>query len=312
MVYFGLGAISGEYISNKVDTVIPNYIAEEVGIQSGDEIISINNKKLHLKSDLDKMLEKSNGDNIKVSLKRQEEIINIELKPTEIKQNYVGIYFGAEGEKISSEVAAIYPKSVSEQSGIKVKDKILKINNEEVNNDPYKAVELINKYQGTLAFEIERKDEIINISLDPEIKSSYLLGVTLKQSDKNFANNIYYAFWDTTDFTLSIVDNLKMLFTGKVSANQLMGPIGISEVVAKTDGVKDFVYILALISLSLGVTNLLPFPPLDGGKVVILVIEAVRRKPLKENIEVGIQTAGFALIILLSIFVAYNDVLRFF
>ena len=91
-----------------------------------------------------------------------------------------------------------------------------------------------------------------------------------------------------------------------------MGPVGISEVVIKTTGVADFVYILAVISMSLGVTNLLPFPPLDGGKVVLLIIEAIRRKPLKESTEIKIQMLGFVLLITLSIFVTYNDIVRIF
>ena len=103
-----------------------------------------------------------------------------------------------------------------------------------------------------------------------------------------------------------------MLFSGNVGIDQLTGPIGISEAVSKTQGIMEFAYMLALISLSLGVTNLLPFPPLDGGKVVILIIEAIRRKPMKENIEIGIQMAGFCILIGLSIFVTYNDILRIF
>ena len=102
------------------------------------------------------------------------------------------------------------------------------------------------------------------------------------------------------------------MFRGDVSVNDLTGPVGISEVVSKTQGIVEFVYMLALISLSLGITNLLPFPPLDGGKVVILLIEAIRRKPLKENIEIAIQMAGFFLLIGLSIYVTYNDILRIF
>ena len=92
----------------------------------------------------------------------------------------------------------------------------------------------------------------------------------------------------------------------------MMGPIGISAVVSQTNGFVDFVYILALISLSLGVTNLLPFPPLDGGKFILLVIEAIRRKKLSTEVELNIQSAGFILMILLSIYVAYNDLLRIF
>ena len=68
---------------------------------------------------------------------------------------------------------------------------------------------------------------------------------------------------------------------------------------SKTQGIVEYVYMLAIISLSLGVTNLLPFPPLDGGKVVILLVEAIRRKPIKENIEIAIQMVGFFLMIAL-------------
>ena len=103
-----------------------------------------------------------------------------------------------------------------------------------------------------------------------------------------------------------------MLFTGQVKADQLTGPIGIAGIVSNTEGFYDFIYILALISLSLGVTNLLPFPPLDGGKIVIYIIEGIRRKPFNEKIEINIQLIGFGLIIALSIFVAYNDILRIF
>ena len=143
-------------------------------------------------------------------------------------------------------------------------------------------------------------------------QKAYKIGVTFKIAENNFTNNIYYGFWDTVDFSTSIIENLKEMFSGKIKAEQLMGPVGISEVVSKTQGLAEFVYMLALISLSLGITNLLPFPPLDGGKVVLLIIEGIRKKPIKEEIELKIQMAGFALLIALSIYVTYNDILRIF
>ena len=69
---------------------------------------------------------------------------------------------------------------------------------------------------------------------------------------------------------------------------------------------------LAIISISLGVTNLLPIPALDGGKLLILLIEAIRRKPMKEELEIGIQMVGFIILISLSIFISYKDILRIF
>lgn len=92
----------------------------------------------------------------------------------------------------------------------------------------------------------------------------------------------------------------------------MMGPVGISEAVAKTNGIQEFIYLLALISLSLGVTNLLPIPALDGGKILILIIEAIRRKPMKQETEINIQLLGFSILIALSLYVTYNDIVRIF
>ena len=101
-----------------------------------------------------------------------------------------------------------------------------------------------------------------------------------------------------------------MLFTGKVRVNQFMGPVGISEVIVKTNEVSDFVNLMALISLSLGITNLLPIPALDGGKFVLILIEAIRRKKLSERMEININLLGFDFLITLSIYITYHDILR--
>ena len=92
----------------------------------------------------------------------------------------------------------------------------------------------------------------------------------------------------------------------------MMGPVGISEVVANTNGFREFIEMMSLISLSLGVTNLLPIPALDGGKLLILLIELVRRKPLKQQTEINIQLIGFAILIGIFLMVTYNDILRIF
>ena len=133
-----------------------------------------------------------------------------------------------------------------------------------------------------------------------------------KTAENNLPNNLYYAIFETRDFSMSVFENLKMLFSGKVRIDQFMGPVGISEVVAQTNQIQDFISILALISLSLGVTNLFPIPALDGGKILLLIIEAIRRKKLSEKVEINIQLAGFALLIGLSIYITYNDILRIF
>lgn len=231
LVYFILMSITSTYSTNEVSTVLDGYAAQEIGIQQNDKIIELNGKKIKDKYDLNKVLKKSKGEEIPITIQRNGEILNYNIKPTEVKSKNV---------------------------------------------------------------------------------SAYYLGIALKPSEDTFVNHIRYGEKETKEFAFSIVDNLKMLFTGGVSVDQMMGPVGISEVVAKTNGVKEFVYMLALISLSLGVTNLLPIPALDGGKILILIIEAIRRKPLKEKTEINIQLIGFSILIALSIYVTYNDILRLF
>jgi regulator of sigma E protease len=312
LVYFALVSFSGNYISNEISTVI-NEDMKNYGITAGDKILEINNNKIRLNSDVKKELEKSDGNKVNLLIQKGNEEINADITPKRVVSKNIGVYFGKDDGEVTSEVMMVYPNSPSEIAGIRARDVILKIDDKDVKNDPYKVVEYMNQSQkDEITVTIKRNEEEKEIIVKPDIISTYFLGVEFKTAENNFQNNIYYGFWDTINFSLSIIDNLKMLFTGNVRVNQLIGPIGISEMVAETNGLYDFLYILSLISLSLGITNLLPFPPLDGGKVVILLIEAIRKKPLKESIETNIQMLGFAILIALSIYVAYNDILRIF
>ena len=125
-------------------------------------------------------------------------------------------------------------------------------------------------------------------------------------------NNFQLAIQEMANFIGALGESVKMIFTGQVGANDLTGPVGISQIVSKTAGIKEYLYIMAIISVSLGVTNLLPIPALDGGKIVLLLIEAVRRKPISDRIQISLQLLGFSVIIALSVFVTYNDVVRIF
>ena len=124
------------------------------------------------------------------------------------------------------------------------------------------------------------------------------------------ANRIYYGAQGTGEFIKAVADSIKTLFSGGLKTDQMVGIVGISEVVVKTNGIINYLNLLAVISVSLGVTNLLPIPALDGGKILILLIEIIRRKPMKIETEAKIQLIGFSILIALSLFVTYNDILR--
>ena len=308
VIYFIISATSGTYISNEINSTINGYAAQSIDLKNGDKIVQIDNKKINNKSDLDKILKKSKGEDLNIKIERENNTLDFTIKPTEVKTKVTGIYLDE-----NCKIAAVEKGSSSEKQGIKSNDKLIKINNKEINGDRNKALELIGeKGVNTILVTVERKGKEINIELTPDYVSSYYLGVNLKQAPDTFINRCIGARIQTKEFVFSIVDNLKKLFTGNVGIDQMMGPVGISEVVAKTNGFQEFISMMALISLSLGVTNLLPIPALDGGKILILIIEAIRRKPMKQETEINIQLLGFSILIALSLYVTYNDILRIF
>lgn len=310
ILYFGLMTTNTNFISNKIDSLVDGYSAQVSGLQAGDEIKEINDKKVVNQEDINKQILMSKGDKVKVLIKREDKLLEYEIIPNEVKYKETGICL-KEGN--STKVVAIGEDTPAKKQGLEVNDVILKINGEDVKDNVNKLIMLINESkESDLKVLVQRHGEEKEFTIIPTEKSQYYLGVNLKLAENTFTNKIYYAFNSTIDFSFSILDNLKQLFTGHVSTDQLMGPVGISSVVSNTQGIKDYVYIISLISLSLGVTNLLPFPPLDGGKIVILLIEWIRRKPLKEKTEMSIQMLGFSILIVLSLYITYNDVLRIF
>ena len=309
ILYFTLVATSGTFISNEVESLIDGYAAKDARIQAGDKIVKINDEEIKSKYDLDKVLESANGEELKVKVDRNGEILEYNIKPTEVKAKSTGIYLNDKAKIVTLE-----KESSAERQGVQTNDEIIKINGEDINGDTSKAVEIISqsKEAETIELTLKRENGEVTINLVPDTVSSYYLGVNMKYAEDTFINRCINGGMQTREFLFSIVDSLRQLFTGQVGLDQMMGPVGISEAVAGTDGFREFFELMALISLSLGVTNLLPIPALDGGKLLILIIEAIRRKPLKQETEINIQLLGFSILIALSIYVCYNDILRIF
>ena len=308
VVYFIVMATSGVYISNVVDSTIPEYAAEQAGIQSGDVIVELNGEKVNNKYDLDDIMQNATGEEIFVKIERNGETLEFNIEPTEVQSKVTGMYLDDKCQVIMVEKG-----SSSEKQGIQANDVITKINNVDTNRDTNKIIEVLQqKGLGTILLTIQRGNEEINIEFTPDYVSTYYLGVNMRMAPDTFLNRCYYGLVETKTFVFSIVDNVKQLFTGNVGIDQMTGPIGIGEMVSQTNGFREFIYLMALISISLGVTNLLPIPALDGGKILILIIEAIRRKPMKPENEINIQLLGFSILIALSIYVSYNDILRLF
>lgn len=116
ITYFVLVSIvANNFYSTKIDTTKSNYAAEISGIQEGDEIISINNKRIHLYSEVNKIVQESNGDSISVKVKRNDEVLEFDIKPTEEINKTIGIYLGTEDDA-SCKIEYLYPDMPAEEA----------------------------------------------------------------------------------------------------------------------------------------------------------------------------------------------------
>ena len=255
-------------------------------------------------------MSKATGDYITVKIKRDNNTIEKKIKPNVIETKTLGTYF----KSTSSEpkIKYIEENSSAKTVGMQVGDVITKIDNTQIKEYTDISKVLNSSDKNTFKVEVRRNLETKIFEIEPKINNTYVLGVYVQMAENNFSNNIYYAYWNTLYFASDLLNNVKQIFTGGVSIDQMTGPIGISEMVVETNGIYDFVYLMCMISLSLGITNLLPIPALDGGRLLLLIIEAIRRKPLNENLELQIQMVGFTLLIMFSLYVSYKDILRIF
>ncbi len=129
---------------------------------------------------------------------------------------------------------------------------------------------------------------------------------------KNPWTVVQQAFFTTLSYTRLIYLTFFDLILGRVPINNLSGPVGIVEQIGKAAiiGWRNVLQLLALISVNLGVMNMLPLPALDGGKALLLAVEGIRRKPLNRRFEIAVNTAGFVLLMGLMVLVTFNDILR--
>lgn len=138
------------------------------------------------------------------------------------------------------------------------------------------------------------------------------LGFKVWAVHKGFGTVIKEAVNTTASYSRLILLTFVDLISGRVPVNQLSGPVGIVTEISKavSIGWRPLASLMALISINLAVVNMLPLPALDGGRTILLILEAIRRKPIPQKYEIAINTAGFVLLMLLMVFVSFNDIRR--
>lgn len=261
--------------TNVINSVVENSYLEQCGVQPGDKIIEIDGKNISFYNDITLYTSNLSGDEeIDLTVKRNGEKLDFTVKPTEQKITY---NYTDEGvEYISA------------------------INGEE-------EMQLIPYSENLL-----KQEDLIGKS---QVQTRYIIGFVPQTQDIT-ALNIWGNAWNNTKFVVKLVyRSLWEMVTGKVGVEQMSGPVGIVNEVnnAVNQGSHSWLYVLnlmALLTINLGVFNLLPFPALDGGRLFFMIVELIRRKPIPPEKEGMVHAIGIILLFALIIFISFHDILK--
>ena len=211
----------------------------------------------------------------------------------------------------------IMPQGALAKVGVPETAQITKIGSHEVSNweSLIQAVEseTKDKTAPTLDVTISENGSDKQVTVSPEeSQGRYLLGVQ-PGIKSDFVSMFVGGFTTAADSALRILSELKNLIF-QPDLNKLGGPVAIFKASsdAAKNGIENVLYFLAIISINIGIFNLIPIPALDGGKIVLNILEAIRRKPLKQEIETYVTLAGLVIMVVLMIAVTWNDIMRLF
>lgn len=216
------------------------------------------------------------------------------------------------------QIGKLLPDGSAHEAGFREGDVVLSIDGAEISSFE-DITEIVRSHPGEeLVFTVDRNDKVVDIPVTPkrevvEGKEFGLIGVQAPV-DKSFVNVAVNGFTETYHWTVEIIKLLGKLLTGQFSIDMLAGPVGIyktTETVAKS-GILLLMKWAGLLSINLGIMNLLPIPALDGGRLLFFGVEALRGKPIDRQKEGMVHFIGFALLMVLMIVVTWNDIQRFF
>lgn len=258
----------------------------------------------------------------------------------------IGLSFGSTEQK--SIIGRVESGSPADVAGLKVNDKIIECNGYKISTwDKLTIVTNLKNKNNYYEYKVEHEDGSVDtykitpdeyvvigsetIKLDEnnkledvlkkynkkesEVTVSKLVGIGApSEIKKDFLSALKYAFSKFGSIVSTMLLILGSLFTGKLGLSALSGPVGMYSVVGTVAslGFANLIYLTAYLSINLGVLNILPFPAFDGGRVLFVLIEAITRKKVDPKIEGYFHSIGFILIMLLMVYITFQDVLRLF
>lgn len=214
------------------------------------------------------------------------------------------------GEPVIGEVSADYPAMAA---GLEAGDRITSVNGVEV--DAWEDMtDVIHENIGTeLAFTVEREGETLNFFIVPvdDGSGNGIIGVMAERESVSVFQAVKSGLIYTYQITKLVLVSLWQMVTGAIGL-ELTGPVGLGHMVGQAVdyGWLNFLVFVGAISVNLGIVNLLPLPALDGSRLVFLLLEGIRRKPIDRNIEGAIHFVGFVLFLALTVVITYFDIIR--
>ena len=301
----------------KVGFVEKGSPAEKAGFQAGDVIEEINGRRISDWTKALTLIAVNPETDVAVTLDRDGEKKVLALRPEAVSE----LRIGSSGlmPDMPAEIGRLRTGLPAEKAGLKVNDKILAVNGKTIYHWNQFSLMVKESEGKDLVILLEREGKRAEKTIRPVMDGGrFVIGVEpavrLVFKKYGFLESVQMGFtktFETADLTFI---TLKKLFTFSLSIKTLGGPVMIAQMSgqAAAAGLSAFLALMATISLSLGMLNLLPIPVLDGGMLLFLAIEAVRKKPLSQRVMEVSQGIGAALLITLIAVVSYNDVMRMF
>jgi regulator of sigma E protease len=323
-------SISG-YRTTVVSGVAEDSPAYEAGIMAGDKIVGYDNRSVFQYIEFLNFLYVSKGEPTEIEIerevlvdgKKQTERKVLPITPEIISGEQYIIGFTRLDDDNSNVVGELAENAPGIEAGLMVGDRIVKLNDTKVHNIN-EIISFLNENKEnpvTVTVEREGAPESVKMDITPKKivrDDNYYIGVAIKEEKEG---SFFDVVKNSAIFTFSnarmVPISLGWLITGKVSFANMAGPVGIGSVmneavqdVPVSSAILRLLELTALISVAIGATNLVPFPALDGSKLVVLAIEAIRRKPIPIEKEALVMTIGFFILIGLAILITTNDIIN--
>jgi regulator of sigma E protease len=204
-------------------------------------------------------------------------------------------------------------------SGLKIGDEIVKINGSRVHVNNDIMYDLVLDKDGDVSMQVKRDGNLVDLPkvsfpMTDDGNGGKVMRVDfwVQPQAKTVISVLHEAFYQTISMVRLVWLTFFSLFNGRFGLSDLAGPIGTTAAVgqAASQGISTLLFVTAMIAVNLGVVNLFPLPALDGGMFFMLIIEAIRKKPVKAKYQGFVNFVGFALLMVLMVVVSFNDILR--